>query len=129
MRGMPDLVVILDPKSEPNAVSESKNLGIPTIGLTNTNGSPYETDVTIPMNNMGIASTTLILQILADAACEARNEPTLVSGKPDDQIVLVEEKKHDQTARTSHKSFMNSPRNFDKKPNFVKKPFKKQDGK
>jgi small subunit ribosomal protein S2 len=105
MRKLPDAIIIVDPKSEINAVMEAKKLKIPTIGLTNTNGSPSLTDLTIPINTNSNRTITLIIQLLADAACEARGEPTIVAHKPDSEIILVEEKRAfaSHNNRTNHR--------------------------
>ncbi|CAF0720840.1 unnamed protein product [Didymodactylos carnosus] len=107
MKRMPDVMVIVDPKAEMNPVLEAKKLGIATIGITNSNGAPDDTDITIPANTVSSRTVQLLLQIMADAAAEALGEPTFVMGKRDEEIILAEEKKiyPETVARTGHKSF------------------------
>lgn len=105
MRGTPDLVIVVDPKAEYNAVLEARKAGIPTIGISNTNGTPDDTDLTIPANTLSIKSLSLIIQTIADAIAEAKSEPTLVVGKKDEEIVLIEDKKPEFVPSTNNKRF------------------------
>lgn len=105
MRGTPDLVIVVDPKAEYNAVLEARKAGIPTIGIANTNGTPDDTDLTIPANTLSIKSLSLIIQTIADAIAEAKSEPTLVVGKKDEDIILIEDKKPEFTPSTNNKRF------------------------
>lgn len=69
---------------------KQKKLGIPVIALANTNTNPDNIDYILPINNYSIRSIMLILGVLIDAIAEAKDEPTKVVGKADEEIVLPE---------------------------------------
>ena len=72
MRDLPGLVFVVDPSVEHICVSECKNLGIPMVGLVDTNGNPDGINVVIPGNDDAIRSVKLIAGAIADAVIEAR---------------------------------------------------------
>jgi small subunit ribosomal protein S2 len=72
MKGMPGVVVVVDIKNEQIAVREARKLGIPCIGLLDTNCDPTEVDYPIPGNDDAIKSISLIVSTLADYALMAR---------------------------------------------------------
>ncbi|MCV3754231.1 30S ribosomal protein S2 [Ureaplasma zalophigenitalium] len=90
MRALPDVIVIVDPVNDINAVREARKLKIPVIALANTNADPTLIDYIIPINNYAIKSIALILGVLADAIAEIRNEPTKVVNRKDEEIILPE---------------------------------------
>lgn len=92
MKQRPDLLILVDPVNDVNAIKEAKKLNIPVIALANTNADPNLIDYVIPVNNYSIKSITLILGVLADAIAELKNEPTKVVGRADSEIVLPETK-------------------------------------
>ncbi|MGZ4431117.1 MAG: 30S ribosomal protein S2 [Gaiellales bacterium] len=66
-RRLPDAVVVIDMKKEALAVREARRLGIPVIGLVDTNCDPDDADFVIPGNDDAIRSASLIVRVLADA--------------------------------------------------------------
>lgn len=72
MRELPGAVVVVDPNCEHICVNECKLLGIPMVGLVDTNGNPDGIDYVIPGNDDAIRSVKLIIAALADAVIEAR---------------------------------------------------------
>jgi len=70
MPGMPDVVFITDIKSEAIAVRECSILGIPTIGVADTNSDPTVVTYPIPGNDDAIRSIRLFITMVADAAVE-----------------------------------------------------------
>lgn len=92
MKQRPDLLILVDPVNDVNAIKEAKKLNIPVIALANTNADPNLIDYVIPVNNYSIKSITLILGVLSDAIAELKNEPTKVVGRADSEIVLPETK-------------------------------------
>jgi small subunit ribosomal protein S2 len=72
MDRLPDVVVIIDPKREQIATKEVNKLGIPLIGLVDTNCDPDEVDYVIPGNDDAIRSCNLIVSTLARAVEEGR---------------------------------------------------------
>jgi len=72
MKKVPDLIFIVDPKKEHNAILEAKKLKIPTVAIVDTNCDPDEIDYVIPGNDDAIRAVKLISNKLADAIIEAR---------------------------------------------------------
>ena len=72
---LPDAVVVIDMKKEALAVREARRLGIPVVGLVDTNCDPDDADFVIPGNDDAIRSTGLIIRVLADAVAlgQAKN--------------------------------------------------------
>ncbi|MBR0131722.1 MAG: 30S ribosomal protein S2 [Lachnospiraceae bacterium] len=71
MKGMPGALFIVDPKKERIAVKEARILGIPIIGIVDTNCDPDDVDYVIPANDDAIRAVKLIAGRMADAVIEA----------------------------------------------------------
>ena len=71
MKGMPGALFIVDPKKERIAVKEARILGIPIIGIVDTNCDPDDVDYVIPANDDAIRAVKLITSRMADAVIEA----------------------------------------------------------
>ena len=67
----PDALVVVDPKTEHNAILEARKLNIPIFGLVDTNCDPEDVDYVIPANDDAIRSVKLIVATLANAVVEA----------------------------------------------------------
>lgn len=72
MTSVPGLIILVDPHTEHIAVKEAKKLGIPTVGIVDTNSDPDDVTVCIPANDDAIGSVKLILSALTDAIMEAK---------------------------------------------------------
>jgi small subunit ribosomal protein S2 len=72
MERLPDAVVVVDLNNEAIAVRECNRLGIPIIGLVDTNCDPDEATYIIPGNDDAIRSCDLVLGALADGVIEGR---------------------------------------------------------
>lgn len=72
MTSLPGVVVVVDSKKEHIAVGEARKLGIPVIGIIDTNCDPDDVDIIIPANDDATRSVGLILAALADAVIEAK---------------------------------------------------------
>ena len=72
MDKLPDVLFVIDPKNEKIAVNEAKILGIPVIGVVDTNCDPDEVDIAIPGNDDAIRAVKLIVSKMADAVIEAK---------------------------------------------------------
>ncbi|WP_101651782.1 30S ribosomal protein S2 [Brevibacterium ihuae] len=70
MQRTPSAVWIVDTKKEHLAVDEAKKLGIPIIGILDTNCDPDEVDFPIPGNDDSIRSVGLLTRVIADAVAE-----------------------------------------------------------
>jgi len=71
MKDIPAALFIVDPKTEHNAVLESRKLNIPVFGLVDTNCDPDDVDYIIPANDDAIRSVKLIVATMANAVVEA----------------------------------------------------------
>ncbi|MGF0040451.1 30S ribosomal protein S2 [Peptoniphilaceae bacterium SGI.131] len=97
MPRIPDVLFVVDPKKEYIAVSEAHKLGIPVVGIVDTNCDPDELDFPIPGNDDAIRAVKLITAAMADAVIEARqgeqNDPELAAVAVTEETVeeLVEE--------------------------------------
>ena len=80
MKGMPGAIFIVDPKKEKIAVKEAKILGIPVIGVVDTNCDPDDVDYVIPANDDAIRAVKLIAGTMADAVLEAKQGESFDEG-------------------------------------------------
>jgi small subunit ribosomal protein S2 len=71
MKKLPDAIFIVDPKKERICVQEAHTLGIPLIGIADTNCDPEELDYIIPGNDDAIRAVKLLTSTMADAVIEA----------------------------------------------------------
>jgi small subunit ribosomal protein S2 len=72
MKRIPDAIFVVDPKKERICVQEAHTLGIPLIGICDTNCDPEELDYVIPGNDDAIRAVKLIVSKMADAVIEAK---------------------------------------------------------
>jgi len=77
MRRLPDAVFVVDPKKERICVQEARSLGIPIIGIADTNCDPEELDYVIPGNDDAIRAVKLIVSKMADAVIEGKQGEAL----------------------------------------------------
>ena len=104
MRGLPDLIFVVDQKKEAIAIAEANKLNIPVICLADTNANPEGIDYIIPGNDDAIRSVKLIASKLADAVLEGKQlkEAKANSGKIEsikaEDAGIAEEAKSEETA-------------------------------
>ncbi len=94
MRNLPDLLYIVDVRREATAVHEANILGIPIIGLVDTNCDPDLIDHVIPSNDDAIRAIKLITTRMADAVLEGiamRKELAEVVEEPDEDAIYLGE--------------------------------------
>jgi len=72
MKKIPDVIFIVDPKKERICIQEAHTLGIPLVGIADTNCDPEELDYVIPGNDDAIRAVKLIVSKMADAVIEAK---------------------------------------------------------
>ena len=72
MNELPGVIFLVDPKKERIAILEAKKLGIPVVGLVDTNCNPEEVDYAIPGNDDAIRAVKLIADVMANAVIEGR---------------------------------------------------------
>jgi small subunit ribosomal protein S2 len=80
MRGMPAAIYIVDPRKERIAILEARILGIPIIGIVDTNCDPDDVDYPIPANDDAIRSIKLITAAMADAIIESKQGESFDEG-------------------------------------------------
>ncbi|KXU38154.1 30S ribosomal protein S2 [Ventosimonas gracilis] len=73
MGGLPDALFVIDVEHERIAISEAGKLGIPVIGIVDTNSSPDGIDYVIPGNDDAIRAISLYLSAAADAVLRGQN--------------------------------------------------------
>jgi small subunit ribosomal protein S2 len=78
MKKIPDAIFVVDPKKERICIQEAHVLGIPLIGIADTNCDPEELDYVIPGNDDAIRAVKLIVAKMADAVIEA-NQGTVMT--------------------------------------------------
>ena len=81
MKRIPDAIFIVDPKKERICVQEAHTLGIPLIGICDTNCDPEELDYVIPGNDDAIRAVKLIVSKMADAVIEAKQGEAVADGE------------------------------------------------
>ena len=84
MKNIPDAIFVVDPKKERICVQEAHTLGIPLIGIADTNCDPEELDYVIPGNDDAISAVKLIVAKMADAVMEA-NQGVSMSDVPEEE--------------------------------------------
>ena len=78
MKKIPDAIFVVDPKKERICIQEAHVLGIPLIGIADTNCDPEELDYVIPGNDDAIRAVKLVVAKMADAVIEA-NQGTVMN--------------------------------------------------
>ena len=72
MTEIPGVIFVVDPKKERIAILEARKLGIPVVGLIDTNCNPEDVDYAIPGNDDAIRAVKLIADTMANAIIEGR---------------------------------------------------------
>ena len=85
MHGIPNVLFVVDPKKERNAVLEAKKLDIPVVAIIDTNCDPDEVDYVIPGNDDAIRAVKLITSVIANAVIEA-NQGEAFSVEDEEEI-------------------------------------------
>ena len=86
MKGVPDVIFVLDVGYEKNAISEAIKLGIPVVGIVDSNNSPEKIDYIIPGNDDSIRAVKLYCESVAAAVLEAKSATLGLSAKADDFV-------------------------------------------
>ena len=86
MEEIPGVIFLVDPKKEHIAVLEAKKLGIPVIGLVDTNCNPEEVDYAIPGNDDAIRAVKLITDVMANAIIEGKQGESFESEEVAEEV-------------------------------------------
>ncbi|MCS2610780.1 30S ribosomal protein S2 [Halomonas dongshanensis] len=85
MGGLPDALFVIDVDHERIAINEANKLGIPVIGVVDTNSNPDGVDYVIPGNDDSIRAIQIYVKAIADACARAK------SGRPDEFVEVTDE--------------------------------------
>ena len=95
---LPDMLFVVDVHREDIAISEANRLGIPIIGMVDTNSNPDPIDLVIPSNDDAIRAIGLMSSLIADAAIEGRQAREAVTAEAEDTVVEQEAIPYDEEA-------------------------------
>ncbi len=95
MKKVPDLVFVVNPRKEINAINEARILGIPVVGIVDTNCDPDDVDYVIPANDDAVRSVELIANVMGNAICEATGCP---------MMAFVEKKEREDSRQRKNES-------------------------
>ena len=96
MNGLPDMLFVIDVDHERIAVNEANKLGIPVIGVVDTNSNPDGVDVVVPGNDDAIRAIRLYVAAAADAVLYGKNDNKPAAAR--DEFVEVAEEAATQEA-------------------------------
>jgi small subunit ribosomal protein S2 len=91
MKGIPDAMFVVDVGYEKIAVSEAVKLGVPVVGVVDTNNSLNGVDYVIPGNDDAIRAIKLYVESAADAVDNGRLNIARISAETEDEFVELEE--------------------------------------
>ncbi|WP_296402941.1 30S ribosomal protein S2 [Psychrobacter sp.] len=91
MGGLPDAIFVVDVDHEAIAIKEAKNLGIPVIGIVDTNSNPDNVDYIIPANDDAIRAVTLYVTRMADAIIAGKEYAKTQAGGSAAEAPVTEE--------------------------------------
>ena len=92
MKDIPQIMFVVDPRKEHNAIMEAKKLGIKIVAIVDTNCDPDEVDYVIPGNDDAIRAVKLIAGKIADAVIEANQGESMAPvAEESDEEAAVEE--------------------------------------
>ncbi len=92
MGSLPDIIFVVDVGLEKIAIQEAKRLGIPIIGIADTNANPKGVDYIVPGNDDAVRAIRFYCKAIADTIIEARGAAELVEVKEEEKKVVVEAK-------------------------------------
>ena len=80
MGGQPDLLFVIDTPKESLAIKEAKKLGIPVIGITDTNANPNDVDFPVPGNDDAIRAIQFYCELLSGAVLDGMQAEIAAQG-------------------------------------------------
>ena len=103
LKSLPGCLVVIDVRREYIAVKESKKLGIPIVGLVDTDCDPSEVDLVIPGNDDAYRSVQQVLRLLADAVLAGRDKYVQLQAEAE-KARLEEEEKQREAEKTKQEA-------------------------
>jgi small subunit ribosomal protein S2 len=98
MEKLPDALFVMDVGYEKNAIAEAKKLGIPVIGIVDTNNSPVGIDYVIPGNDDSIRAVQLYAQSAAAAILEGKSAQAEMAATEDEFVEMDADPSRPDTA-------------------------------
>ena len=89
MSKLPDALFVVDPKHEQTAIDEARRLGIPLLGLVDSDTDPTLVDLPIPGNDDGIRSIQLVVKALVDGIAKGRSEQVTRVEQPVEAVAVA----------------------------------------
>ncbi|NLE08034.1 MAG: 30S ribosomal protein S2 [Dehalococcoidales bacterium] len=93
MTTLPSVIFIVDPPKEKIALAESRRMGIPVVGISDTSCNPDELDYAIPANDDAIRAIKLICNKIADAAIEGTAGHEMLQAEAESKAIEEDEAK------------------------------------
>ena len=90
MNGLPDALFVVDVGHEEIAIQEAKVLGIPVIGIVDTNNSPLDVHYIIPGNDDAIRAIQLYARAAADAVLEGKAAAPIMASSATDEFIELD---------------------------------------
>ena len=81
MNGLPDILFVVDVDHERIAINEANKLGIPVVGIVDTNSNPDGVDYVIPGNDDSIRAIKLYAASVADSVLEGKAQSAVITSK------------------------------------------------
>jgi small subunit ribosomal protein S2 len=66
LKQRPDALFVIDPGREKNVIKEATTIGVPLIGLVDSNSDPRQLDIAIPANDDALSSITLVVEAVTN---------------------------------------------------------------
>ena len=98
--GLPEALFVVDVENEKIAIAEAKKMGIPIIGIVDTNSNPDDVDFIIPGNDDAIRSISLISRIISNACLEGAEMSGATRTSKDGPVVVKKASQEEQEVQT-----------------------------
>lgn len=104
MGGQPDLVFVIDTGKESLAIKEAKKLGIPVIGICDTNADPETVDLPVPGNDDAIRAIQFYAEMVSAAVLDGMSAQIAAQGVKVEEMVEKEEAKKTTRKKATKKA-------------------------
>ena len=99
MGGLPDVLFVIDVGYEKIAVQEAAKLGIPVVGIVDTNNSPDDIEYIVPGNDDSMRAIKLYTRLVADAIVDGKK--SIVTADGEDELIEIEADDAEVAARAA----------------------------
>lgn len=117
MGGLPDALFVIDVKREAIAISEASKMGIPIVGIVDSNSSPEGIDYMVPGNDDALRSISLFTRAVSDACLEGSKLATGLKSSADSsgpKIIKKEDKQEPSNEKDLEESKVKAPKEDEK---------------